>query len=85
MAYDFSISVRDHFEGREPTYSLEEGLNLDEVNNLGKATYEFADGICGWLNETCSWREYLDFNLVLAPAISQWAYVLFYKGNCCTI
>lgn len=69
------------YKENEEIHSLEEDLDLREVNNLAKACYEFSEEFCEWLNETCEWKSYVDFRLVLAPFITQWFYVILYKGK----
>ena len=59
--------------------SPEEGLSQAEFNNLSITSRHAADDFCSWLQEHCSWSDYADFLLVLAPQLSRCLFVTLYK------
>jgi hypothetical protein len=66
-------------EGQE-VYSLEEGLDQNEIDSLAKAGYDFADAFCTHLNSECDWRDYADLRFVFAHILNRSFYATFYKG-----
>ena len=64
----------------EAVNCMEEGLALDDIDGLGRASYEFAEKACALLNESCSWRGYAEFSMVFGMAFAHQFYATFYKG-----
>lgn len=67
-------------EENENVFSLEEGIDQEEIDNLGKAAHDFSNIFCEWLDKNCTWRDFIDLHLVYGFWLIKCTYVTLYKG-----
>lgn len=64
----------------EDVRSPEEGLSHDQFNALALAARDLGDEFCYWYQDECAWKNFIQFQFVLALQLTRCAFVTCYKA-----